>query len=380
MKKLNILTLLVVLLSFKVIHAQPDFSLSDGIYRIPYADGTEVHISNDHLDHDPQGRIDMSGTGPGSGPYQIVAAADGWVRAIVDDNPLTATDCADNNYVWMEHLNGEWTKYSHMETNSTIDDAGLEEDDYVSEGTFLGYENSVGCATGDHLHFEVAVSLTGDDLVFAVDGGHIDGDFAVNRIPVFCDISLNYFVSGSDYTADDCGSTSCSGTTTFSSLTKSFDQIEVTISSSTITGSSSVSFLNGSNALWQAEDYVKFSPGFTASSGTEFIGRIGECNETPGKLSADLQTENNVEANENLISILPNPNAGIFHLKYSLANTSDVRVIIKNSVGQVMFNSGEYKQINFLHETIDVSNHPKGIYFLEIHHDWGVEIEQILIQ
>ncbi len=265
-------TSIIMLFASTIIYAQPDFSLSNGIYRIPYANGTEVYVTNDHLLHDPQGRIDMSGDGGWIGAYEIVAAADGWVRAIVDDNPLTATECADNNYVWIEHPNGEWTKYSHMATNSTTGD-GLDEDDYVLAGTFLGYENSVGCASGDHLHFEVAVSLDGGNLEFDEAGGHIDDDSAVNLIPVFCDISLNYFVSGEEYTAADCGS-GCIGSLFFTVFTKSFDQLEVSISSATITGSTAVNFLNGSNGLWQAEDAVSLLPGFTAEDGCEFIARI----------------------------------------------------------------------------------------------------------
>jgi hypothetical protein len=43
---------------------------------------------------------------------------------------------------------------------------------------------------------------------------------------------------------------------------------------------------NGSNGLWQAEDAVFMLPGFTAWSGSEFIARVEDCNETPEKLSS----------------------------------------------------------------------------------------------
>jgi len=121
-------------------------NLSAGTYRIPYADGTDVTITGDHHDHGgPNGnddRIDMVGdTG-----LSIVAAASGTIRAVVDfngddfdrgdgvDKNGTAQDdslehscqdaadmngnaipnsvvvglCQDyNNYVWIEHPNGE---------------------------------------------------------------------------------------------------------------------------------------------------------------------------------------------------------------------------------------------------------------------------------
>jgi murein DD-endopeptidase MepM/ murein hydrolase activator NlpD len=92
---------------------------SKGVYRIPYDDGVTVKVTNDHLKHNPPGRIDMHGDG-GSKPYKIVAAADGRIRFIVDNfskqiDSSSGEPCT-NNYVWIEHSNGEWTKYSHMES------------------------------------------------------------------------------------------------------------------------------------------------------------------------------------------------------------------------------------------------------------------------
>src|SRR5262249_22161684 len=56
---------------------------SDGIYRIPYGDGTHIRVSNDHRTHDPPNRLDIIGLG--APPYRIVAAAGGVVRYIVDE-------------------------------------------------------------------------------------------------------------------------------------------------------------------------------------------------------------------------------------------------------------------------------------------------------
>ncbi len=51
-----------------------------GAYRLPYADGTSVRVGNDFETHSPIGRYDLNGQG--GGPYEIVAAEDGWVRHI----------------------------------------------------------------------------------------------------------------------------------------------------------------------------------------------------------------------------------------------------------------------------------------------------------
>jgi hypothetical protein len=170
--------------------------VSEGLYSIPYEAGTEVYVTNDHTDHSPQNRIDMSGTG--GGPYKIVAAASGQVRFVEDSHNVNG-GCANNNYVWLEHANGEWTKYSHIAHDSASVDAGLSEGDFVRAGQFLGIESDIGCASGDHLHFEVAVPDDVDDPINPV-GGYIKGE---NRIPRVCGISGQQYESGESYQVPD---------------------------------------------------------------------------------------------------------------------------------------------------------------------------------
>ena len=183
---------------------------SKGVYRIPFADGTDVRIGNDHLTHKPIGRIDMNGTG--GGPYKIVAAADGIVRFVVD-NFDKRLDCKKddgtsipvseqkNNFVWIEHPNGEWTKYTHMAKGSASGKAGLKVGESVKAGTYLGDESDVGCASGPHLHFEVGVPRATDPITST--GGFLqDNDGSKrNRIPRICGIGGGIFVDGENYTA-----------------------------------------------------------------------------------------------------------------------------------------------------------------------------------
>jgi hypothetical protein len=176
---------------------------SAGTYRIPYRSGTTVEVTGDHLTHDPPTRIDMHGVGGGE-PYRIVAAADGVIRFIVDrfsEQRPDRTPC-NNNYVWIEHDNGEWTKYSHMTQRSVTRDAGLAVGDRVRAGTFLGFEGAVGCAHGEHLHFEVGVPIDPDDPIDA--DGFLRGGSARNRIPRICGIEGQRFVDGQRYRAAAC--------------------------------------------------------------------------------------------------------------------------------------------------------------------------------
>ena len=107
-------TILIVLLAGGASLAQTP---SKGVYRIPFANDTSVKITGDAKTHKPAGRIDMVGNGGST--YKIVAAADGVVRYVVDNfskqiDSSSGQPCT-NNYVWIEHATGEWTKYSHMQ-------------------------------------------------------------------------------------------------------------------------------------------------------------------------------------------------------------------------------------------------------------------------
>lgn len=177
---------------------------SRGYYRIPYADGTNVKINRDHNSHTPRGRYDMVGTG-GSKPYRIAAAAPGRIVAIEDSfserqDSSTAKQC-NNNYVWIEHPNGEWTKYSHMVKNSTTGKAKLKVGDKVKAGQYLGDEGDVGCAGGDHLHFEVGEPRDTDP--FTTVGGFLrdNDDSKRNRIARICSIPGGIFTAGRTHAA-----------------------------------------------------------------------------------------------------------------------------------------------------------------------------------
>jgi hypothetical protein len=175
MRKLPVLMGTIVLLA----------GCAQGEYRMPYANGTVAEVVNDHVTHStPKAYMyDIKAQHPT--PAAIVAAAPGWIRFIEDGNAEPTTN---NNYVWIEHpypfcpvdpsrtnwpgkpsnygstcipcdrdFCNEWTTYAHMTKGSVRGDAGLNEGDWVEAGTFLGYEDNVGEASGVHLHWHVAV-------------------------------------------------------------------------------------------------------------------------------------------------------------------------------------------------------------------------------
>lgn len=217
-------------------------SISTGIYRIPYADGTSVNVNGDAHNHNDAYDLTAGEGAP------LVAAASGWIRAIVDHhgeepnpgdgvaidgsnldgngNPYGDSlehaclnedpsdiigSCGDyNNYVWIEHPNGEYTKYSHVGTG-TPTSLGWSEGSWIDAGEILGFENDVGAATsggmpGDrafHLHWEAAAANNpSNDLTWTENGGFITN--GTRRQARVCDIAANDLLDGNTYTADPC--------------------------------------------------------------------------------------------------------------------------------------------------------------------------------
>ena len=161
---------------------------SDGVYRLPFVNGTSVYVWNDHFTHNPDRyEYDIYGTGSDDGEYAVVAAASGWIKVITDS--YTGPD--HNNQVWIEHANGEWTKYTHLETNS-VTDLGHWEGRWVSAGTVIGIEGNVGTSV-EHVHFQVMVPDAPPDSR--------DGQ---TRVPLICGIPGNIMQAGRTYTAGPC--------------------------------------------------------------------------------------------------------------------------------------------------------------------------------
>jgi hypothetical protein len=180
--------------------------VSEGIYRLPFADGTEVRVFDDFNTHRPVGRTDLYAIG-GHPPHHIVAAAAGRIAAIQDSyseqqSGRPAAQC-HNNYVWIAHPNGEWSNYSHVARNSVTQKAKLRVGDSVRAGQYLGEEDAVGCAMLKHVHFEVAVP---DQAHPIDDGGFLNDnlDGKRERNPRFCNVPGELAQKGATYIAAGC--------------------------------------------------------------------------------------------------------------------------------------------------------------------------------
>ena len=178
------------------------------VYRLPYADGIDVFVSRDSYAHTPdKENFDLVGH-PRGNPHAVVATADGVVAAIEDQNDEDCPadedgDCnSDNNYVWLKHDRGEWSKYSHVFKNSVRGFAQLSEGDTVTAGQVIGIESDVGNASGQHVHFEVGVPNDPDAAI--TPGGFLIG---VNLAPRFCNVPGGVLGRGRTYEAAPCPET-----------------------------------------------------------------------------------------------------------------------------------------------------------------------------
>ena len=312
------------------------FELSKGIYRIPYIDGTTVKVTNDHFNHCPRGRVDMVGKG-GSAPYKIAAAADGWIRAIEDDNSIQCdckkTNCR-NNYVWIEHTNGEWTKYTHFVKNS-VTVLNHKVGDWVTAGTYLGDEGNVGCASGIHQHFEAAQPVDTNTLVFSEYGGYIDEDWAKNVIPVICSITGNVFVENTEYVAGDCES--CFAGLINNGGIFNAGAYDVTIAGTSVSTSGNIIFNKYSSGLYQAGSYVRLDPGFEVKNGADFTARIKTCdNSLVQNRDVALAKTKMDKAPKTNFKIYPNPASGIVTIEWEQDATNLTRLFITDMTGRTL--------------------------------------------
>lgn len=301
-------------------HGAPEIILpvSEGVYRLPFANGTSVGVSNDHIDHDPHNRIDMSRSGATLGT--IVAAGDGWIEYAQDAFDVTCpsatagnpTPCDDysgpagtccvrnspgctcrNNYVWIRHGNGEWSKYTHLQQGSIP--GGLVPGTFVTAGTLLGAEGDVGFASGPHLHFEVGVPDTVDFSLPPTDPAYdplgivpatcnvcglpaATGDLALNanrqnRIPSFC--SIGFLASGNTYTAEACDGL-CANDDFVGNATIGLGEIFYRQATNTVTLNNFVVQTSGGAGV-KSGGRVTLAPGFRAIGGSYFVAAIGAC-------------------------------------------------------------------------------------------------------
>lgn len=255
---------------------------SYGTYRLPYANNVTFKVNRDHLTHSPsKTRLDLGGTaGGGGGTYPIVAAAAGTVMWIVDNNTTNCGGCsAFNNYVWIRHSNGEWTKYTHFMTGSVTTNAQLTVGMNVAAGRYLGDEGKVGAANSEHLHFEVAFPTNTANITNAIQlsGGFV---FGPNRIPLFCDVAGHIILDGQTFGAGPCSGDPCVNDIVLPA--KIIRGTEAHLAAGTVdSGNNNISLDTYASLALYAGNKVTLRPGFKALSKSYLRAAIQPCFNPP---------------------------------------------------------------------------------------------------
>lgn len=394
MKKDNLMQRTLFLLIFLALAgsvlAQPGAykPISNGTYRLPYGNGTEVRVSGDYIDHFTwRNRYDM--VAENSEVATIVAAADGWIETIVDTN--TAGSClgqpgCENNYVWMRHPNGEWTKYSHMAAGS-VTGCNRYEGEWVCAGAWLGTESDIGRATGRHLHFEVAVPndptdpYNGDGFLYNDNVSTSWGLYnRQNRIPVFCfEGTSNSPRNDEVHVADICYSSQCPTDNSIGSTTQT-GLVESHRASEDLWNASTYVMESQSGALFQAGESITLKPGFHAKEGAYFLGHIQSCgwpatgttggclNKTvpipeivPSAIISDAEYEVNM-------TVVPNPSNTRTEFRYILPREEMVTLSLLDLQGKtvkhILYN--EYIPTGSHEISVKVSDLPNGVYLYRL--------------
>jgi PKD repeat protein/photosystem II stability/assembly factor-like uncharacterized protein len=80
------------------------------------------------------------------------------------------------------------------------------------------------------------------------------------------------------------------------------------------------------------------------------------------------------------IKIYPNPNNGIFNLKFSNFNDKEVLVELINLQGEIIMKQQFKTSASEFEQTIDLSTHSKGVYLIRLSNQKLLRIERVIIQ
>lgn len=168
----------------------------------------------------------------------VCACAEGRVEAAYYDNSW-------GNVVLQVLTNGFSVCYAHLASiNTNACYAGA----YITKGVRIGYADSTGNSTGNHLHFEVAANSTGSHFSNRNSGGRRQGYFC------FYDINWQGFIStSSNYQEYGSGNTGAGADTTTTNGQISYEQ---DISTGTFTGGSDSSG-TGSSSTTTSKDITE---------------------------------------------------------------------------------------------------------------------------
>jgi len=152
-----------------------------------------------------------------------------------------------------------------------------------------------------------------------------------------------------------------------------------------------VTVLSSSDVLFQAGNSIVLDTGFSTQLGAKFEAEISPCllritDSSHTSSSADnndnvvVQNQKNPGLNESELLIIPNPsNDGLFYcmIKNNVSAKGNVAINISSVLGEIIYTSNN---VHSLSSVIDISSHPKGIYFVKVQSGDNVYTEKVVVQ
>mgnify|MGYP005749316913 CR=1 FL=1 len=108
----------------------------------------------------------------------------------------------------------------------------------------------------------------------------------------------------------------------------------------------------------------------------------------PNSCESDLSEEMNVTLTAlakdgttvNALQVYPNPNSGKFTVSFATSKTEKVKLVLVNSIGQVLFENTQNRVAGNHEQQISLDNLPTGVYILQVHTSGKVLNKKVVVK
>ena len=111
---------------------------------------------------------------------------------------------------------------------------------------------------------------------------------------------------------------------------------------------------------------------------TIYVTGMSACNKKPEETKS-LKLKPSAQGLNNLV-VLPNPNNGKFFIRFQSDQNTDVELIILNQEGKSIYTNNMKSKAGLIEKEIDLSDHPKGVYFLRLSQSGLTHVKKIVLE